>query len=312
MIALAFLIVISLVAGLACSPQKPSPERLLPPVLSLEVVEVVGPSVPGLSRPLVRPRDVTVNMLNEMYIADYGNDRVVKLDSARTFLREIGGFGTSSYAMNGPIALATDNVSNLYVVDSGNRRILQFDRNLNFINEVTGFTRGEKVDFINPTCIDVSPRGEIFVCDEGLGSCYKFDQFFYYVYEFGSRTSVQPVAYPVDIDYTREEKILVADAHYGYILTFDDFGLYLKSISSEALQRPVSVASAQNRIWVSDGQTGLVLCLDQRGNEVFRWSPAVGESGAEPCGLFIGDDGIIYVVDSATSRIFVTRPIMGR
>ena len=110
-------------------------------------MNVIGPSI-GSTRRLAQPRDITANMVGEIYIADYGNDRIVKLDSALNFIGEVGGFGASDYSINGPVSLALDNVSNLYVVDSGNKRLLRFDRNLNFISEETGYTKGDKINFL--------------------------------------------------------------------------------------------------------------------------------------------------------------------
>ena len=308
MIRFTLIILPAVIALAACAPEKPSIEYTSKPVISLQIINVIEPSI-GSSLPLSGPRDVAVNMLGDIYIADYGNDRIVKLDSAYNFVDEIGGFGVSDYSLNGPSALALDNVSNLYVIDSGNKRILRFDRNCNFVSRANGFTKNENVDFINPTGLEVSPRGEIFIGDEGLGACFKLDQFFDYIYDFGEYS----VRYPADIAFSRDDKVYVADSEFGKIFVFDDFGLHIKTIGDEILRKPSAVAvSPQSGIWVVDSEAGMLYCFNFRGDEIFRWNGEGNHRLENPAGLFIDSDGTIYIVDSAYSRIIIAKPVFGK
>ena len=309
MIKLSLIVSLAVVLITACSPEKPRPQTTVQTILNLQIIDIIGPSIDS-SRPLNRPRDIAVNMVGEIFIADYGNDRIVKLDSTHNFISEVGGFGASSYALNGPVSLALDNVSNLYVIDSGNRRVLRFDRNFNFISEEKTCIKNEEIDFINPTSIDVAPRGEIFISDEGQGACFKLDQFFYYIYDFGSRSSHRPVGYPADINYS-SNKIYVADSDYGSIFVYDDFGLHVQTFGDDVLTEPSAVAvSPRTGIWVTDSQTGRLHCFDFRGNEIFRWSGQGHQQLVKPTGLFIDSDETIYIVDSAAARMFLVKPIL--
>jgi DNA-binding beta-propeller fold protein YncE len=295
---------------LSCAPEKPQPEISPRDILNLQVIDVIGPNIGG-GRALAQPRDIAVNMNKDIFIADYGNDRIVKLDRDYNFIKEVGGFGNSSYALNGPVSLSLDNVSNLYVVDSGNKRILRFDRNLNFISEQTGYTKSTRVNFINPACIYVTARGDVFIGDEGLSSCFKLDQFFNYVYEFADRGSVQPVGYPYDIDFSRNNRIYVADYYYSQVMIFDDFGLYLDSFGQNVLKKPSAVEiSPRTGIWVADSENGMIYCFDFKGKEIFRWAGETGYRLLKPSALFIENDDTLYIVDSQSSRIFVTQPVL--
>jgi len=310
MIRLSLIVSLAVILIAGCSPERPGPQTTTQAILNIQIIDIIGPSIDS-SRPLNRPRDIAVNMIGEIFIADYGNDRIVKLDSTHNYISEVGGFGSSSYALNGPVSISLDNVSNLYVIDSGNRRILRFDRNFNFISEEKTYTKSEEIDFINPTCIEATVRGEIFIGDEGLGSCFKLDQFFDYIYDFGSLSSNRPVAYPSDIEYDNNYKIYVADSEYGSIFIFDDFGLHIQTFGDNVLTEPSAVAvSLRTGIWVTDSQTGLLHCFDYRGNEIFRWNGQGHQQLEKPTGLFIDSDETIYIVDSATARIFITKPIL--
>ena len=310
MIKLSLIVSLAVILTTACSPEKPKPQTTTQTILNLQVIDIIGPSIDS-SRPLNRPRDIAVNMVGEIFIADYGNDRIVKLDSSHNFISEVGGFGASSYALNGPVSLALDNVSNLYVIDSGNKRVLRFDRNFNFISEEKTYIKSEKIDFINPTGVEVTARGDIFISDEGLGACFKLDQFFYYIYDFGGRSSYRPVGYPADIEYSNDSKIYVADSEYGSIFIFDDFGLHIQTFGDDVLTEPSAVAvSPRTGIWVTDSQTGLLHCFNFRGNEIFRWSGQGHQQIVKPTGLFIDSDDTIYIADSATARIFIIKLIL--
>lgn len=308
---LSIIILLTAVLVLACSPEKPGIRFALQPVLNLQIIDTIGPSI-DLTRSLNQPRDIAVNMFNEIYIADYGNDRIVKLDSSYTFIAEIGGFGISEYSLNGPVSIALDNVSNLYVIDSGNKRLVRFDRSLNFISEESDFTKDEKIDFINPVSVKATSRGEILLGDEGIGACFKFDQFLYYIFEFGSRGSIQPIFNPSDIDFGKDGNIYVADSENGKVFIYDEFGMHICTIGGDILQKPSAVAiSSRTGIWVTDMESGMLYCFDFRGNEIFRWNGHGYLQLIKPTGLFIDDDDIIYIVDSAAARILITKPILG-
>jgi len=295
-----------------CVFERPRPGAESSTILGLQLLEVLGPALNG-DRTLSSPRDIAVNRLKEIYIADYGNDRIVKLDSTYAFVKEIGGFGAAAYSLNGPLSIAIDNVSNVYVVDSGNARVVILDRYLNFISAENGFTRDEKVRFIRPLSIDISTRGDIYIGDEGLGACYKLDPFFSYVQDFGSRGQVQPVANPAGIFGDKSGIIYVADSDYGKIFIFDDFGLLLRTFGSDILRKPAGVVTAPSTgIWVTDSDTGLLHCFAAGGREKLRWNGQGQSLLTRPAGLCCDDFGTLYIVDSQANKIFIAKPILGQ
>ncbi|OQX92460.1 MAG: hypothetical protein B6D58_02875 [candidate division Zixibacteria bacterium 4484_95] len=295
---------------ISCTPEKPALSFDTLSILNVQVIDIIGPTI-GSNRPLFSPRDIAVNRVKEIFIADYGNDRIVKLDSTFTFKTELGGFGISDYSLNGPLSIAVDNVSNLYLIDSGNARVLRFDRRLNFISDERGFIKGQQYNFTRPSAIDVTDRGDIYIGDEGLGACFKFDPFFVYIYEFGCRGTPQEIGYPSDIECGEDGRIYVADSEYGRIMVYDDFGMFLHTIGEQVLERPSAVAVSQRTgIWVTDTGTGLLHCFNFIGKEAFRWGGQETYYLEKPAGLFIDDDDNIYVVDSSTNQILIIKPVL--
>jgi tripartite motif-containing protein 71 len=305
-----YLLCIAVAFSLSCAPESPQFQAGAQEILNLQIIQTLGPSLKQ-NRPLYSPRSITVNQLGEIFIADYGNDRIVKLDSSFAFVEETGGFGAGESGLSGPISIALDKISNVYVIDSGNRRVVRFDRYLNFISADDGFDKDERISFIRPVSIGLSNQGDILVGDEGLGACYRLDQFFSYIYEFGSQNDIQPVNVPASIACGEDNKIYVADSDYGKIYIYDDHGLLIKTIGEDVLQKPMAVAVSKNSgIWVADEETGFIHCFNFRGEEIFRWNGFGGQNLVKPTGLFIDSDDLLYIVDSSTARVYITRPIV--
>ena len=83
------------------------------------------------------PNDVTVDVWGNLYIVDYVNHRIRKVDANGIITTVAGygavGYGSGGYAgdegaatsahLNYPRGVAVDRAGNLYIADSGNHRI---------------------------------------------------------------------------------------------------------------------------------------------------------------------------------------------
>src|SRR5256885_9787118 len=85
---------------------------------------------------------------SNLYIADYGNQRIRKVDAASGIISTAVGNGSPAFAgdggaatsatLNGPVAVALDASGNLYVADQGNHRIRKVDAASGIITTVAG------------------------------------------------------------------------------------------------------------------------------------------------------------------------------
>jgi uncharacterized repeat protein (TIGR03803 family) len=92
-----------------------------------------GDGGPATSAELSFPGGVEVDSAGNIYIADYGNSRIRKVNALNGDISTIAGDGTAGYSGDGgaataaeldiPPALALDSVTNIYVADRGNNRI---------------------------------------------------------------------------------------------------------------------------------------------------------------------------------------------
>jgi DNA-binding beta-propeller fold protein YncE len=97
-----------------------------------------------------------------VYVADTGNDRVVKFEHVNDdldFVDEAGDSGSQNDQFNQPVGIAIDKCGNLWVADRINNRIQRLDKNLDFDGRFNdGFSR--------PTGVALSPNGNsLYVVD---------------------------------------------------------------------------------------------------------------------------------------------------
>ncbi|MBY0427399.1 MAG: hypothetical protein K2Q22_17320, partial [Cytophagales bacterium] len=106
------------------------------------------------------PWGVVVDGLKNVYVSDYGNNRIQKFDSLGNFIKEWGTLGGGDGNFLGPKGLAIDAFANIYVVDSGNNRIQKFDSSGTFLDKW-----GTSGEIISPEAIAVNPAGDVLVSD---------------------------------------------------------------------------------------------------------------------------------------------------
>ena len=85
----------------------------------------------GLSQ-LSSPQGIIVDQLGTVYVADWGNARVMRwLKGVEEGTIVVGGngVGQQSNQLNGPIDLSFDRANNLYVLEWGNHRVQRFEVN---------------------------------------------------------------------------------------------------------------------------------------------------------------------------------------
>ena len=134
---------------------------------------------------LATPVDVVIDRLGNLYIADYSNSAVRKVDTAGIITRIAGNGSITSYggdgglAINaglyGPGSLALDGNGNVYVADRGNARIRMITPAGLISTVAGGATAGSGGDggpatsaqLNNPNGVWVTPSGNLLIGDTG-------------------------------------------------------------------------------------------------------------------------------------------------
>ena len=142
-----------------------------------------GDSIPATDAKLYGPWSIAIDDTGSIFVADYGNNRIRKIDTFGIITTVAGtGFpgynGDSIYAttaqLNGPYGITLDVFGNIYTADFGNHRIRMVDT-AGIITTVAGTgvagTDGDGGSAVlatvyNPYGIISDPSGNIFFSDE--------------------------------------------------------------------------------------------------------------------------------------------------
>jgi len=202
---------------------------------SMTSLAFYGPGERGV-RALNRPRGIAANEVGDVYLADTGNDRVVRFLNRKKkleFVRGIGGTGSLPGQFLRPEGVALDSRGMVYVTDTGNHRvqILRPDNQLHLWFGKQGVAPGELWH----------PSG-IAVTDPWQKWSYYKDGFIALV----------------DLDYTRLQKFTL-DGQFVKAIRLQDFGYESGHLAYVAIDY-------YSNIWVTDQQNHQIHKFDRNLN----------------------------------------------
>jgi Tol biopolymer transport system component/DNA-binding beta-propeller fold protein YncE len=123
------------------------------------------------------PYGITVDSSGNVYVVDFGNNRIQKFSSTDginyTFVTKWGSNGTGDGQFNSPIGIAVDSSGYIYVGDYGNNRIQKFTSTGTFVTQWGSYGTGDG-QFNFPIGIAVDNSGYVYVLDAGNERIQKF------------------------------------------------------------------------------------------------------------------------------------------
>ena len=200
---------------------------------SMKSLGIYGLDQSGNQR-LNKPHGIAANEQGEVYVADTGNHRIVKLYNPGhnlIFNKSIGEKGAAAGQFNEPLGVALDSGGELYVTDSRNNRVQVFSTDLQLIDQW-----GEP---------GKSP-GQLTLPD-GIAVIDKNEQWNYY----------------------REEYVVIIDLDHSRIQQFTPDGKFLSGITSSQFGYPdgflaYAALDYYNNIYVTDTKNHCVHKFNHR------------------------------------------------
>ena len=240
---------------------------------------------------LNRPYGVNVDINTKLiYVADYGNHRIMVFDSEGNFVRKFGGYGSGDTQLNSPYGVAlSHDCTEVYVSDTFNHRIVVYSPTGEYIRKfpLEGGSTAAEIAGCLPVCLWASKDNKLYISDNG------------------------------------NHRILVYNSSGVYMFKFGSFG-----ISDRQFNRPYAIGGLETdpsiigegdddavfcSILVADYANHRICVFDSEGNLKFN----IGGYGAgngqlnSPFGFACGN-GNVYVTDTYNHRISVFSASNGR
>lgn len=139
---------------------------------------------------LNNPRGLCVDGAGNVYIADFGNNRVRRVDGTTNIITTIAGTGTGGFTgdggpataarVNGPLDVKMDGAGNLYIADNSNSRVRKIDAGTGNISTVAGtsggndagnwgLATGTAIRLASPSSVAVMANGNYFFISDRQG-----------------------------------------------------------------------------------------------------------------------------------------------
>ena len=171
------------------------------------------------------PRDITVDSIGNIYVADTGNRRIQVFDRLGEFMLQWGGGGVLEGYLDEPVGVAIGPGEEVFVADTWNRRVQVFTKSGQFLREwpVLGW---ETADIEEKPYLTVDADGYVYTTDPSNYRVLVFDSWGNYVLSFGQYGfDERSLTYPTGIAVDQGGSIYIADAHSGRVMVFGPLDL---------------------------------------------------------------------------------------
>jgi hypothetical protein len=207
----------------------------------------------------LNPSGLSIDPSGFIYLADTGNERVIKLDASGKALSWIGGFGWNQNQFNRPVSVAAPNGLDVFVADFMNHRVQRFDKDLHYLATLKPEDDWpEDLRFESPGDIRLSTQGELFCLDTQNRRLVKFDVLgrpltSFGGYDAGEGRLIKPARICIvdnHVFISDEKRIAVFDLHGNHLI---DWG-------SGILDEPIGMSDLGGVLGVADrGKQSIVL-----------------------------------------------------
>jgi hypothetical protein len=269
------------------------------------------------------PKGVALDSLGNLYVADFGNQRVQKFNSSWTYVAELTGIGA--------IDIAVDSSNNLYISDSIRNCIWKIDSSFTPVTSIGSYGAGD-YQFNTPAGVAVA-GSYIYVADNGNNRISKFVNS---LSDPGSYVTQWGTAGAGDGQFNGPAKVAVNAFGYVYVTDFgnnrvqrfDSSGTFVSKWGSNGsgdgeFNNPIGMALYSSVPLIGPRiVTDYIFVVDDNNNRVqmfgieadssiatasymTHWGSFGSSKGRfdHPYGICCGTSGTEYIVDSGNNRI---------
>ncbi len=271
-----------------------------------------------------QPHGVAVDGAGNVYVADTGNNRILKLNSTGQYLSQWGGLGTAAGFLSSPYGVAVDKAGFVYVTETGNNRVQKFTSNGVLVaqwGDSAPSAGSGSNDFNRPEGIAVDLWGNVYVADCGNSRVQELNAAGGFHQNWGSLGSATgQFYYPGWVAVDTLGNCYVSDTYNYRIEKCDNLGKVTNTLADCSALSPGSVCwwcvtsgplgclvEPNGNILVCDGGNSRLQEFSQDGTHLGQITLPVGNLFADNSGLVLDGSGHLYVADTNNNRIVVLR-----
>lgn len=250
------------------------------------------------------PRGVAVDAEGNVYVADAGNRRIVKLDKGGKFIAAWGREGEGDGQFLEPFDLGVSPDGTLVVLDAVQQRMQRFSPDGQF---AAAF--GAENTFYRPRGLWVDGQGGLWVADTGGIRILKLDQAGKKLSQIGGRDE-PPIGQgqPTDVATGPGGDIWVAEATNGILWHLAADGTIVKSVGltpAGTLEGPHLATGRDGRLYATDPESFRVVVLAPDGTPVGQFGAEGNEPGQfrKALGIAVSAEGQVFVVDTLACKV---------
>jgi streptogramin lyase/4-amino-4-deoxy-L-arabinose transferase-like glycosyltransferase len=249
------------------------------------------------------PAGIATDDQGNVYLADVGNHRVVKLNARGQVLLSFGREGEREGQFLEPFDVVVEPDGNVVVLDAAAQRLQRFSPDGRFLA-----TFGETLATYRPRGLGVDRAGNLYVADTGGLRLLRLSPEGKVLQQWGGRGEAIGAGQPVDVAVTPDGTIYLTEAEKGLIWRLLPDGRVASWVAVEranTVDGPHVAVGLDGRVYVTDPERWRVMVYEPSGEPVAQFGQHGSGPGQfqKPVGLAVDSKGRIYVVDSVSCRV---------
>jgi hypothetical protein len=196
-----------------------------------------------------------------VYVADFGNQRVQEFTANGAFIRKWGTQGSGDGQFFNPRGVAVDGAGNVLVLEFAGHRVQKFTPTGQFLSRWGSNGTGDG-QFVAPTGIAIDRSGNVYVADRGNNRVQKFTSSGQFLGKWGSRgTGLGQFGSPNDVAIAPNGNVLVSDFDNNRVQEFTPGGAFVSTFNhlaprSETFRPGAMVFNPGGDLYIEDWKGG--------------------------------------------------------
>lgn len=250
---------------------------------------------------LYEPYDAVIDSLGNLYISDFGNNRIRKVSAGTNIITTIAGDGNNAYggdggaateaSLNGPEGITIDGLGNIYFADETNHRIRKVNSSTGIITTVAGNGTANCVGdggtaiaagLDKPCDVVLDATGNLFIADKQCACIRK-----------------------VNVSTGIISRVAGGGLGGDGVLAINASLKVPTGVAVDASGNFYIADQSDHRIRKVNANTGIISTIAGNGTQGFSGDggPAIAAKLSKPSGISIDGLGNLYIADFANYRI---------